>query len=144
MISSRGSPTVSDPSEAFVRSVGAALRQIRKSQDLTQAELAARLQAQGMETGSSAKTVSAWERGDTPIPLPALPVIAEALRLEPRVLGQQLGLCGAANSREIHLADGADLLRQLEDEPPEFAEAVVRWWRESFAFARAARLARQN
>jgi transcriptional regulator with XRE-family HTH domain len=144
MMLTRGSAPLSDTTDAFVRSTGAALRGIRKRQGLTQTELAARLQSRGIQGGSSPQTVSAWERGDTPIPLPALPVIAEALHLEPRSLGRHLGLCGPSGARELRIEEGADLLAQLQDEPPETIESILSWWRQSIEIARSNRLGRMN
>jgi transcriptional regulator with XRE-family HTH domain len=135
---------VSDPSDAFVKSTGAALRNLRNGQKLTQAELAARLQSRGIQGGSSPQTVSAWERGDTPIPLPAIPVIADALSMEPRVLGRSLGLCGTPEPREIHLEEGADLLAQLQDEPDDVVASILAWWRQSLEIARLNRLGPRN
>ena len=140
----RGHAPLTDAADAFVRATGAALRALRVREQLSQAELAARLQARGIKGGSSPQTVSAWERGDTPIPLPALPVIADALRLEPRALGRHLGLCGPASDRELRIEEGADLLIQLQDEPPETVASILSWWRQSIEIARANRLGRIN
>jgi transcriptional regulator with XRE-family HTH domain len=136
--------TASGPFVDIVKSVGLKLRAIRESHELKQVELAARLQAAGMESGSSSKTISAWERGETPLPLPALAPLAVAFRMEPGALASRLGICGDVAAREIRIAEGADILGQLADEPPEVAETILRWLRESVGIARTARLARTN
>lgn len=124
--------------------VGGRLKMLREKRDLTQVMLSARLQAAGMERGSSAKTISSWERGETPLPLPALLPLAIALRMEPDSLGRQLGLCGDPEGREILVAEGADLLEALANEPPEISNTILRWLRESVEIARLGRLGRTN
>lgn len=124
--------------------VGGQLKKLRDDHELTQKMLAARLQAAGMERGSSEKTISAWEVGTTPLPLTALPVLAAAFRMEPDALARRLGLCGDPGAREIVIADATDAVNQLADEPPEVADTILRWLRESIQIAHAARLARTN
>jgi transcriptional regulator with XRE-family HTH domain len=136
--------TVSEGPADLARSVGHKLRTLREQHDLVQTDLAARLQAAGMERGASAKTVSAWERGETPLPLVALTPLAQAFRMERGALARRLGLCGEIDRREIVLAGGADALNQLAEEPPEVSDTILRWLRESVQIARTARLARTN
>lgn len=107
----------------FAAGIGSCLRQLREASTLTQADLSARLQAAGLSKGSSPKTISAWERGETPLPLVVLPLLAAAFRMKPEELTRQLGLCGG--SREIRAATMRDLMGQLEDEPPEVVDGVL-------------------
>lgn len=51
---------------------------------------------------------------------------------------------GRSASRELRITECADILSQLDDEPPEIADTILRWLRESVDIARAARLAREN
>lgn len=136
--------TVSHGAVALTRSVGDQLRRLREQTDLTQAMLAARLQAAGMDKGSSAKTVSAWERGETPLPLMAIWYLAEAFRMEPATLARRLGICGPTDLQTTYIAEGADILASLQDEPPDIVAMLVTSFRQSVDIARAARLARNN
>lgn len=124
--------------------VGGRLKRLRDDYDLTQVQLAARIQSLGMERGGSAKTISAWECGDTPLPLTALPVLASAFRMEPGVLARRLGICGEAGHRDLVIAEATETVNQLADEPPHVADTILRWLRESVEIARSARLGRQN
>lgn len=143
-MSSEGGVRVSDSSGGLVQATGAALRRLRKTEGLTQAALAARLQSRGLRGGSSSKTVSAWENGDTPIPLTAFPILADCFQLDTAALVRRLGLCGDVTSRDILLAEGVDLLRQLSDEPPEIAGTILTWIRQSVEMARLTRLGRTD
>jgi transcriptional regulator with XRE-family HTH domain len=143
MISSEERMLASDPSELLVKSVGAALRRLREDEQMSQETFAARLQAVGW-SGNSPQTVSAWERGDTPVPLPALPAIADVLRIETSALTRRLGLCGDPAGREVRLADATDFVNQLADEPPETAETILRWARDMIRIAHTGRLGRTN
>lgn len=98
----------------ITKTVGMALRDLREGQRLTQAELSARLQTHGLTSGSSAKTVSAWERGETPLPLTVLPILADALHMDFVTLTRSLGLCGDPSSRAIRHAEAAELAEQID------------------------------
>lgn len=142
MISSEVRMQASDRSAEIVRSVGTKLREIRERHDLTQKDLSARLQSAGMVSGSSAKTVSSWERAETPLPITALPVLAEAFRLETSALTRQLGLCGDLGGREFVITEATELFSQLADEPPEVSDTILRWLRDAIGFVRTTRVPR--
>lgn len=122
--------------------VGLNLRAIREQRGLTQEMLAARLTTSWKHTSDA--TVSAWENGRTPLPLVAIEPLAGALRMRTGELGRSLGLCGDPVPREIAIAEGADILEALADEPPEIATAVLTMFRQSLEIARASRLAQRN
>ena len=135
--------TASRPFVDIAKSVGVELKRLREARNITQVVLAARLQSAGMETGSSSKTVSAWERGETPLPLTALPPLAAAFRMEPGALVRHLGLCDDT-TREIKVAEGADALAQLTADAPDLAESIFGMLRKAREIARSNRLERTN
>lgn len=108
---------------------------------MTQEMLAARLTVEGKAVSDS--TVSNWEAGTTPLPLTAFEPLARALRFDVPSLSRRLGLC-TDSPGQTRLAEGADILNQLADEPPEVADTILRWLRESMEIARMSRLARTN
>lgn len=128
----------------IVRRVGIALRHLRQQRNLTQIDLSARLQAAGMTDGASSKTVSAWERGETPVPLTAFPSIAEAFRMEVPALSHSLGLCGDPSSRDVRREEVVELLGEVDRLPAEVVDDLMAMWRTSIAIARGRRGSREN
>lgn len=122
--------------------IGHQIKALRTDRSLTQEDLSARFGTLGHSVSS--KTISSWETGRTPLPLTMLAPLAEALKMDAGHLGQRLGLCGAPSPRDLHFAEGADILTELADEPPEVAETILRWLRDSVQIAKTARLARTN
>lgn len=131
-----------DRADVIAKQVGKRLKGERIARQLTQMALASRLTAVGLPT--SDKTVSAWETGRTALTIPDLWPLAAALNMDPGQLGRKLGLCGEPSQREIAIAEGADLLHELAEEPPEMAATIVGWWRQSFEIVRLNRLGRTN
>lgn len=117
--------------------VGRRLKALREEQGITQEMMAARLTAEWKEV--SPKTLSAWETGRTPFPLLAFEPVASALRVEPSYLGVRLGLCGEPSPREIFLAEGADIMAELANEPPDLAASILRSMRTAMEIAKTAR-----
>jgi transcriptional regulator with XRE-family HTH domain len=127
-------PLKADP---MSRLFGSRLRAVREQQGLRQVDVAEKL-------GMSAGGYSSVERGAARMFVTDLERYASALGVDAGYLGRRLGLCGEDAPREIRLTEGADILDQLADEPPEVAETILAWWRQSLEIARSNRLARSN
>lgn len=112
--------------------------------------LAARRERLGLDqeavadrAGLSRPYISRLERGIVPNPkLLDLEQVASALELPLNDLVRPID--GRDGAREIRITECADILTELADEPPEVAETILRWLRESVQIARAGRLARTN
>jgi transcriptional regulator with XRE-family HTH domain len=80
--------------------------------------------------------ISRLERGIVPNPkVGDLLLVAGALNVPIIALLRPEG----ATPAEIRLDECTDLMQQLDGEPPEVVETVLRWWRESIAFAKLGR-----
>lgn len=91
--------------------------------------------------GLSPAYISRLERGAVPNPkVFDLEKVASALGT---TVGALLSSPDTA-PREIRISECADILGQLDSEPPEVTETILRWLRESIEIARTARLARTN
>ena len=92
--------------------------------------------------GLSRAYVSRLEKGIVPNPkLFDLARVAGVLDLP---LSELIRPPGDGASRDLVIAEAADAVNQLADEPPEVAETILRWMREAVEIARSARLARTN
>lgn len=127
-------PSKADP---LSRLYGARLRAVREEHGLRQVDIAAKL-------GMSAGGYSSIERGAARMFVTDLERYAEALGVDAGYLGRRLGLCGVDAPREIRHAEAAELADRLADEPPEVADTILSWWRQSLEIAKANRLARSN
>lgn len=116
---------------------GARLRAVRLERGLRQRDVAERLEM-------SAGGYSSIERGYARMFVSDLERFAQALGVDVTYLGRRLGLCGATGARDLKIEEGADLLVQLRDEPPEVADSILSWWRQSLNIARLNRLGRTN
>ena len=84
-------------------------------------------------SGLSSAYISRLERGAVPNPkVFDLEKVAEALDTS---VGALLRSPGAPDS-ETYVSECAALMRQLDGEPPEVVETVLRWWRDSIKVAK--------
>lgn len=103
----------------------------REEQRLDQSELADR-------AGLSRAYISRLERGIVPNPkVLDLMQVARALELSMAALMRQDDDTSAAR-----LSECAELLQQLDGEPPEVVETVMRWWRDSIQVVKLGQLPR--
>lgn len=119
--------------------------------DLSASEIGRRVlqarDATGLSQGQFAKAahlsrayISRLERGLVPNPtITDLAAVAGAARIPITTL-----VSPPSQEREIRITECADILSQLDGEPPEVADTILRWLRESIGIARAGRLARTN
>ena len=115
---------------------GEALRALRQEKRLKHRELAESL-------GIAESTYRAYEQGYRRIRLDQIQGFAEAYGISQEELSARLGL-GTANVRELRVAECAELMRELDHQPPEVAETLLRWFRESIALHRRRRLESEN
>ena len=108
------------------RRLAAALRQIRREQGLTQAQVA---EAWGM----SVDGYRPYEAGRRQLRTSALHGLAAALGVSQTTLAARLGLHGSS-AHEIRLSECRDLVSQLNDEPQEVVDAVMRMRTTSWLF----------
>lgn len=118
------------------RRLAAVLREVRREQGLTQAHVA---EAWGM----SVDGYRPYEAGRRQLRTSALPSLAAALGVSPADLAARLGLHGS-NVQDIRMSECQDLMAQLEGEPPEVFDAVMRMWRTSIELAKMGQLVRDN
>lgn len=118
------------------RRLAAVLRQIRREQGLTQAQVAE-------SWGMSVDGYRPYEAGRRQLRTAAVHGLAAALGIAPSDLAARLGLHGA-NVQDIRMSECQDLMAQLDGEPPEVVDAVMRMWRTSIQLAKMGQLARDN
>lgn len=118
------------------RRLAAVLKQIRHERGLTQAQVA---EAWGM----SVDGYRPYEAGRRQLRTSALHGLAGALGISPSDLSARLGLHGS-NIHDIRMSECQDLMAQLDGEPPEVVDAVMRMWRTSIQLAKMGQLARDN
>jgi transcriptional regulator with XRE-family HTH domain len=114
------------------RHVAAVLRAIRAERGLTQAQVA-------KQWGMTVDGYRPYEAGRRQLRTGALPGLAAALGITASDLSSRLGLHDVT-LREIRVAECADIMSQLADEPPEVSETILRWLRESVNIAKMRRL----
>ena len=117
-----------------VRMIGQRVAERRGKLRLEQTELAER-------AGLSRAYVSRLESG-----IVANPKVLDLERLA-AALGTTVAAILATDdspARAVRISECADIFGQLDSEPPEVAETILRWLRESVEIARSARLARTN
>jgi len=90
--------------------------------------------------GLSRAYISRLERGIVPNPkVGDLLQVAKALNMPlAALLGRD------ASPHELRVTECAQILSQLDDQPPELAETILRWLRESVDLALMSRLGRTN
>lgn len=115
---------------------GDSLREIRREKNIKHRILADRL-------GMAESTYRAYEQGYRRIRLDQIRRFASAYDMAPEELTARLGLSDLS-LREIRVAECADIMGQLADEPPEVAETIIRWLRESVNLAKRRRSERTN
>lgn len=106
--------------------IGKRILDRREEKRLDQSELAER-------AGFSRAYISRLERGIVPNPkVLDLTQVAQALDLSMADLVRP-----DTPPSERHISECTDLMGQLDSEPPEVVETVLRWWRESIQFAKS-------
>lgn len=111
-------------------------RALRADASLTQEEVARRV-------GLTLSGYRGYEQGKRQFRTEQMPVFAAAFEVSVDALAARLGLHGA-NIREIHVAECADIMGELADEPPEVAATVMNWLRESVNLIKMRRTRRDN
>jgi len=121
------------PGQLDIRVIAQRLADRRSELRLEQTEVAER-------AGLSRAYVSRLESGIVPNPkLLDLARVANVLDVPLASLVSPPG-----HAREIAVAEGADLLEQLADEPPEMRQTILSWLRQSVELSRRARQVRTN
>ncbi len=84
-----------------------------------------------------------YEQGRRQLRIEQLPTFARAFRVSVDHLAAHLGL-NATDQRQMRMAECADILTQLDGEPPEIIDGVMQMLRTSVAIAKNRRLVREN
>lgn len=79
-----------------------------------------------------------YEQGKRQLRTEQIPMFARAFKVSVESLSVHLGL-SAADVQQVRVSECAELMGQLEGEPPEVIETVMRFWRESIEFAKSRR-----
>ncbi len=116
--------------------VARVFRALREEAGLTQEDIARRIDL-------TLSGYRPYEQGRRQLRLEQVPTFARAFGVTPEMLAARLGLPGST-LREARVAEGVDLIEQLADEPPEVADTLLKWWRESLEIQRRLRLGRDN
>lgn len=127
---------VAKDTDPLSRQYGGALRAIRREKSIPHRVLSERL-------GMAESTYRAYEQGYRRFRVDQIKLFAGAYEMAPEELASRLGISDL-NTREIRVAECADIIGQLADEPPEVAETIMRWLRESVNLAKMRRYERDN
>lgn len=103
--------------------VAKVFKRLRTDADLTQEEVARRVDL-------TLSGYRPYEQGKRQLRIEQVATFARAFKVSTETLSAHLGLA-SVSSQEARVAECADLMRQLEGEPPAVVETVLRWWRDS-------------
>lgn len=118
------------------RQIADAFKKLRSEAGMTQEDVARKIDM-------TLSGYRPYEQGRRQLRTEQIPMFARAFRVSVEHLSASLGLSTAA-THDIRIAECADILGQLEGEPPEVADTILRWLRESVEIARMSRLGRTN
>ncbi len=79
-----------------------------------------------------------YEQGKRQLRIEQIPTFAKAFGISVESLSAHLGLKDA-DVQQLRISACAELMSQLDGEPPEVIETVMRFWRESVEFAKMRR-----
>lgn len=116
--------------------VAEVFRALRLATGFTQEEMA-------REVNLTLSGYRPYEQGKRQLRIEQIPTFAKAFRVSVETLSARLGL-SSADAQQARISECADLMRQLEGEPPAVIETVMRWWRDSIQIAKLHQQARDN
>jgi transcriptional regulator with XRE-family HTH domain len=109
---------------------------LRADADITQEEAARRVDL-------TLSGYRPYEQGRRQLRIEQLPTFARAFGVSTDRLSAELGLANVT-SRQLRLAQCADILGRLDDQPPEITDTILQWLRESVNIALIGRQGRTN
>lgn len=77
-----------------------------------------------------------YEQGRRQLRTEQIPLFARAFKVSVESLAVHLGL-SAADVQQVRVSECTELMSQLDGEPPEVIETVMRFWRESIELAKS-------